>query len=186
MATAAAQPMGGWVHPPPAPATLRHFPEGAVAGHGWQTAAVDLASVAIPRTRRTEDPMLATPRTLSHAGVVDRVVSRSEWSAFFDGVMAEVSGLPVAVEICRRGRVARTAAHGVLSALLYDERGDMVEIAVQAPTPGRVAVMRHLITSPVHVTTDAAIGLLPATIMVQDAGGDVTRLRLEPSAAFAG
>jgi hypothetical protein len=130
--------------------------------------------------------MRATPSTVSHAGVVDRVVSRSDWSALFDGVMAEVEGLPVAVEIRRRGRIARTSAHGVLNALLYDERGDIIEIAVQAPTPGRIAVMRHLITSPVHVTTDAAIGLLPATVMVQDAGGDVTRLRLEPSPAFSG
>jgi hypothetical protein len=130
--------------------------------------------------------MRVTSSTLSHAGVADRVVSRSDWSAFFDGVMTEVRDLPVTVEIRRRGRISRTAAHGVLNALLYDERGDVVEIAVQAPTPGRIAVMRHLITNPVHVTTDAAIGLLPATVMVQDAGGDVTRVRLEPSPAFSG
>ena len=129
--------------------------------------------------------MSPTSSTLSQDGAAERVVPAADWRTFLDEVAVEMAGLPVAIEVRRRERMTRMAARGVLHALLYDVRDDVIEIAVQTPTSGRVAVMRHLIARPARVVADAA-GLAPATVVVQGADGDVTRLRILPSPAFSG
>ncbi len=114
------------------------------------------------------------------------IVAASEWSAFLDAVSAELAGSPVIVDVespeCARAVVAR----GVLHAVLYDQRGDVVEVAIQTPTPARISVLRHLITCPVGVASDAARGLLPSLLVIEGDDGVVTRVRLLPSPAFGG
>ena len=117
---------------------------------------------------------------------VGGVIATTEWSAFLDAVSAELAGSPVALEVASPGQPRAVLARGVLHSLLYDPRADVIEVAVQTPTPGRISVLRHLISRPVGVASDSTHGLLPSLVLVEDGDGEVTRVRLLPSPAFGG
>jgi hypothetical protein len=139
-----------------------------------------------PMSSPTEARMLQIfTRPLPALGV-GGVLAPEEWSTFLDAVSAELAGSPVVVDVALRGTPRTVVVRGVLHALVYDPRGDVLEVAVQTPTPNRISVLRHLISHPTGVATDCAKGLLPSLVVVEDANGDVTRVRLLPSPAFSG
>ena len=70
--------------------------------------------------------------------------------------------------------------------LLYDARGDVIEVGVRIPTPSRISVLRHLISRPIGVASDSAKGLLPSLVLIEDGDGELTRVRFLPSPAFGG
>jgi hypothetical protein len=119
---------------------------------------------------------------LGFGGVIDT----SEWSSFLDAVSGELAGSPVAIEVASPGQPRVVMARGVLHSLLYDARGDVIEVAVQIPAPGRISVLRHVISGPMGVASDSTKGILPSLLVMEDSNGEVTRLRLLPSPAFGG
>ena len=118
-------------------------------------------------------------------GRPERIVAPWNWSTFLEGLSTEVAGVPVVVDVSAQGLNHAVVARGILEAMLYDERGDVVEIAVQVPTPGRPSLLRHHVSEPLSISTDSE-GLRPATIRVEGADGRLTRIRLLPSPAFGG
>jgi hypothetical protein len=115
---------------------------------------------------------------------VGGVLAPDDWSSFLDAVSGELAGSPVVVDVTAPGDARGVIARGVLQALLYD--GDVIEVAVRMPTPGRISVLRHLISRPTGVASDSAKGLLPSLVLVEDGDGALTRVRFLPSPAFGG
>ena len=92
---------------------------------------------------------------------VGGVLAQEDWSTFLDAVSWELAGSPVVVDATSRGDTRAVVARGLLHALSYDERGDVIEVAVRVPTPGRISVVRHLISRPSGVASDSAKGAAP-------------------------
>ena len=119
-------------------------------------------------------------------GALRRLVAPADWSDFLDQVSMELANAPVLVDVSWHGLPPTQVARGVVQAFLYDSRADVIEIAIRIPTPGPFSVLRHLIDRPESVVADAAIGLLPSMVRIEDADGRVTRVRIPPSPAFLG
>jgi hypothetical protein len=117
---------------------------------------------------------------------VGGVLPAEDWSTFLDAVSWELAGSPVIVDVTSRDDARAVVARGVLHALMYDARGDVIEVAVRIPTPGRISVVRRLISRPTGVASDAAKGVLPSLVLIEDGDGVLTRVRLLPSPAFSG
>jgi|1186.fasta_scaffold125940_1 hypothetical protein len=115
---------------------------------------------------------------------VGGVLARDDWSLFLDAVSGELAGSPVVVDLTARGDVRGVIARGVLQAMRYD--GDVIEVAVRMPTPGRISVLRHLISHPTGVASDSAKGLLPSLVLIEDGDGALTRVRFLTSPVFGG
>jgi hypothetical protein len=115
---------------------------------------------------------------------VGGVLAPDDWSSFLDAASWELAGSPVVVDVTSPGNARGVIARGVLQALLYD--GDVIEVAVRMPTPGRISVLRHLISRPTGVACDSAKGLLPSLVLIEDGDGALTRVRFLPSPAFGG
>ena len=117
---------------------------------------------------------------------VGGVLAPDDWSTFLDAVAWELAGSPVVVDVTSPGDARAVIARGVLQALLYDARGDVIEVGVRIPTPSRISVLRHLISRPIGVASDSAKGLLPSLVLIEDGDGALTRVRFLPSPAFGG
>ena len=117
---------------------------------------------------------------------VGGVLAADDWSTFLDAVSWELAGSPVIVDVTSRDDARAVVARGVLHALLYDERSDVIEVAVRIPTPSRISILRHLISRPTGIASDSAKGLLPSLVLIEDGDGALTRVRLLPSPAFSG
>ena len=115
---------------------------------------------------------------------VGGVLAPDDWSSFLDAVSGELAGSPVVVDVTTRDDARGVIARGVLQALLYD--GDVIEVAVRVPTPGRISVLRHLISRPTGVASDSTKGLLPSLVLIEDGDAALTRVRFLPSPAFGG
>ena len=117
---------------------------------------------------------------------VGGILAPDDWPAFLDAVSDEMAGSPVIVDVTSTDRPRAVVARGVLQVLLYDPRSDVIEVAVRTPTPHRISVVRHRVSRPTGVASDSAKGLLPSHVLIEDADGDMTRVRLLPSPAFSG
>jgi len=117
---------------------------------------------------------------------VGGVLAPDDWSTFLDAVSWELAGSPVVVDVTSPGDARAVIARGMLQALLYDARGDVIEVGVRIPTPSRISVLRHLISRPTGVASDSAKGLLPSLVLIEDGDGELTRVRFLPSPAFGG
>ena len=127
------------------------------------------------------------PATLpAPPGAVRRIVSPPDWSAFMDELSSELAGAPAVVDVSWHGLPPTQVVRGVVQAFLYDPRADVLEVAVRIPTPGPVSVLRHLVDHPASIVSDAAVGMLPTLVCIEDADGRVTRVRIPPSPAFLG
>jgi hypothetical protein len=117
--------------------------------------------------------------------IPERIVAPWNWSAFLDEFTTEVAGSPVVVDVSAYGMRHAVVARGILEVMLFDERGDVVEIAVQIPAPGRPSLLRHHVSEPLSISTDAE-GLRPTTLRVEGTDGRITQVQALPSAAFGG
>src|ERR1039458_3988322 len=102
-----------------------------------------------------------------------------KWVDFFNGLAGRGAASLVAVEVI--GERATDQGNGMqwpLQAIAYDPDGDVLEVAVAGRGAGSAVVLRHFIAEPRTIEVEDLGSLLPATILVDDASGVRTQIRL--------
>src|SRR4051794_32506523 len=123
---------------PPAP-PMGRFPRKTAGRHGCPPPTWGRPWGGDSTTSPTEARMLQIFTSPLPALGVGGVLPAEDWSTFLDAVSWELAGSPVIVDVTSRDDARAVVARGVLHALMYDARGDVIEVAVRIPTPGRIS-----------------------------------------------
>jgi hypothetical protein len=107
----------------------------------------------------------------------------NRWAEYFDSMAPNLEGLHVTIEIMSDELGDQTEAEQLpLQTIGYDHRDDVLEIAVGGRGLRYPVVLRHFISSPQQITIEESSGSTPSAILVTDASGVRTLIRLfEPT-----
>jgi hypothetical protein len=114
-------------------------------------------------------------------------LSAEKWVEYFESVARGIDGMLVTIEIMSdelgdQVDVARLP----LQAIGYDPKDNVLEVTVGGRGAHYPVLMRHFISSPETVSVEESGPLRPRAILVQDASGVRTLIRLlEPPALEA-
>jgi hypothetical protein len=110
-------------------------------------------------------------------------VARDAWREYFDGLSRELGTTQATVEIEGSDLGAQVQTEGlVLTGISYDDRDDVLVVGLSPGGPGEV--LEHIVSQPQRILVDAAEGIIPAAVDVEDAEGGRTLLRLRPAPAL--
>jgi Family of unknown function (DUF5335) len=101
------------------------------------------------------------------------------WARYFVGLAADRD--PQLVSVAVIGERPAEQRHGApwrLQAIGYDPIADVLEVAVGDRGIGEALVLRHFISAPRTITVEQAGLPWPVAILVEDASGARTRIRL--------
>jgi Family of unknown function (DUF5335) len=111
-------------------------------------------------------------------------LARDSWRAYFDDLSRELGTVQATVEIDGNDLGAQVQAEGlVLTGISYDDRDDVIVIGLSPGGPEEV--LEHMVSRPQRILVDAAEGVIPRTLDLEDAEGHRTRVRLRPAPALA-
>jgi hypothetical protein len=106
------------------------------------------------------------------------------WVEYFDSIAGRIDGQLVTIELMSDQLGDQTdVEHLPLRAIGYDHKDDVLEVSVGGQHPRYPVVLRHFISGPQTISIEAADPLTPRAILVTDASGVRTLIRLfEPAA----
>ncbi len=110
-----------------------------------------------------------------------------KWAAYFDSLTPSIEGKLVTIEVMNEELGDQLDVERLpLQAIGYDPKDKMLEVAVGGRGVRHPTLSRHFISSPQTITIEGSGSLTPAAILVTDAVGVRTLIRLfEPSALEA-
>ncbi len=113
-----------------------------------------------------------------------RELAAHSWADYFDSITASIEGLLVTVEVMSDELGDQVDVERLpLQTLGYDHKDNVLEIGVGGRAPRYPVVFRHFISEPETISVEESEGLAPSAILVTDAGGARTLIRLfEPPA----
>lgn len=113
-------------------------------------------------------------------------VHPTDWSGFFERLMAELPTMWVTIEIDAPAIGHQVEARDlVLEGLNYDRHDDVFEVAAFHPGPTSRAVVRHMIERPARINVDSPAGILPTAIEIESRDGIRTLVRLHGAPALS-
>jgi uncharacterized protein DUF5335 len=109
------------------------------------------------------------------------------WVEYFDSIAPSIEGLLVTIEVMSEALGDQLDVERLpLQAIGYDPKDNMVEIAVGGRGTRYPVLLRHFISSPQTISVEESGPLNPRAILVTDASGVRTLIRLfEPAAIEA-
>src|SRR5215472_16918295 len=108
-----------------------------------------------------------------------REPERSSWPKYFDSVTASIEGTLVTVEVMGEQLGDQTDVERLpVQAISYDPRDDVLEVAVGGRGTRYPVVLRHFVSSPTAISVEETPEGGPSAILVTDAGGVRTLIRL--------
>jgi hypothetical protein len=117
--------------------------------------------------------------------VTTQELSPERWVAYFDSIAPSIEGLPVTIEVMSENLGDQTNVERLpLQAIAYDHKDDVLEVAVGGRGPRYPVVLRHFISSPQTISVEESGQTTPIAILVTDAGGDRTLIRLFEAATL--
>jgi hypothetical protein len=110
-----------------------------------------------------------------------------KWLEYFDSVASSIDGMLVTIEVMSERLGDQVDVERLpLQAISYDPKDNMVEISVGGRGVRYPVMLRHFISSPQTVSVEESDPLSPRAILVTDASGVRTLIRLfEPAALEA-
>jgi len=113
-----------------------------------------------------------------------RELERGEWAPYFDSLAPAIEGLPVTIEVMSEQIGDQTDVERLpLSTITFDSREEVLEVAVGGRDRRYPVLLRHLISGPRSIAIEGAEERRPSAILITDAEGVRTLVRLfEPAA----
>jgi hypothetical protein len=107
-----------------------------------------------------------------------------QWMEYFDSITPSIDGQLVTIEVMSSELGDQVDVERLpLQAIGYDPKDDMLEISVGGRGVRYPVVLRHFISSPQAISVESSDSLNPRAILVTDASGAQTLIRLfEPPA----
>ena len=108
---------------------------------------------------------------------------RAGWRVYFDDLSRALGTTQATVEIEAPDLGAQVQAEDlVLSGISYDDRDDVLVVGVSPGGP--TESLEHLISSPQRIWVESSASIVPSTIEIQDAEGQITLVRLQAAPAL--
>jgi len=108
-----------------------------------------------------------------------REIDRGEWIDYFDSIAARIEGLLVTIEVMSEGLGDQVDVERLpLQAIGYDHKDNVLEVAVGGRSARYPVLLRHFISDPRTISVEESGPLSPTAILVADAGGVKTLVRL--------
>jgi len=110
-------------------------------------------------------------------------LAAERWAEYFDAIAPSLEGLLVTVEVMNDEIGDQVDVERLpLQTIGYDHKDDVLEIAVGGRTPRYPVMLGHLIARPQTIAIEESGQLAPNAILVTDAEGTRTLIRLfEPA-----
>jgi len=110
-----------------------------------------------------------------------------KWMEYFDSLTPSVEGMLVTIEVMSEELGDQVDVERLpLQSIGYDPKDNMLEVAVGGRGVGHPVLARHFISSPQTISIEGSGSLTPTAILVTDASGVRTLIRLfEPPALEA-
>ncbi len=113
-----------------------------------------------------------------------RELNRDAWRSYFDELSRDLGAVEATIEVEGSDLGAQVEADRlILSGISYDDADDVLVIDVEAPGGGREN-LEHLVSSPKRILVDAAEGVLPSTIDIEDSESHRTLVLMRRVAAL--
>ena len=109
------------------------------------------------------------------------------WVEYFDSIAPSIEGLLVTIEVMSEALGDQLDVERLpLQTIGYDPKDNMLEVAVGGRGVRYPVLLRHFISSPQTISVEESAPLNPTAILVTDASGVRTLIRLfEPAAIEA-
>jgi hypothetical protein len=119
--------------------------------------------------------------------ITTQELAAERWVEYFDAIATRVEGLLVTIEVMGEQLGDQLEVERLpLQVIGYDHNDNVLEVAVGGRGPRYPVVLRHFISSPQTISVEEAGRGTPSAILVTDASGDRTLIRLfEPTALEA-
>jgi hypothetical protein len=114
-------------------------------------------------------------------------LAAERWVEYFDAFARRGDGLLVTIEVMSEELGDQTDVERLpLQAIGYDAKDDVLEVSVGGRSTRYPVVLRHFISSPQTISVEESGPLNPKAILVEEAGGTRTLIRLFEPAALEG
>jgi hypothetical protein len=110
-----------------------------------------------------------------------------QWMEYFDSIIPSIEGLLVTIEVMSEQLGDQVNVERLpLQAIGYDPKDNMLEVSVGGRGVRYPVLLHHFISSPKAISVEESDRLTPSAILVTDASGERTLIRLfEPPAIEA-
>jgi hypothetical protein len=118
---------------------------------------------------------------------ITKELAADRWAEYFDAFARRSDGPLVTIEVMSEELGDQTDVERLpLQAIGYDPKEDALEVSVGGRSPRYPVVLRHFISSPQTISIEESGGPGPNAILVTDASGVRTLIRVfEPAALEA-
>jgi Family of unknown function (DUF5335) len=119
-----------------------------------------------------------------HMSTATQQLDAEKWAEYFDSIAPGIDGLLVTIEVMSEQLGDQLDVEQLpLQAIGYDPKDDVLEVAVGGRGIRYPVLLRHFISNPRTVSVEESSPLSPTAILVTDASGVRTLIRLfEPTA----
>jgi len=101
------------------------------------------------------------------------------WHEYFDSLSSSIEGMLVTIEIMGEDVGDQTDVERMpLQAISYDPKDDVLEVALGGRGVRYPIVLRHFISSPQTISVEESSSITPTAVLVTDAEGVRTLIRL--------
>ncbi len=108
-----------------------------------------------------------------------RQLTAGSWTEYFDSIASRIDGQLVTIEVMSQELGDQTDVERLpLKAIGYDHKDDTLEVSVGGRGPRYPVVFRHFISSPQTISVQESSPLSPEAILITDASGVRTLIRL--------
>jgi len=108
-----------------------------------------------------------------------------KWQEYFDSITPNIDGMLATIEVMSEQLGDQLDVQQLpLQAIGYDPKDNMVEVAVGGRGVRYPVLLRHFISDPQTISIEESSPLRPAAILVTDAGGVRTLIRVSEAATL--
>ena len=112
-------------------------------------------------------------------------LAAARWQEYFDSIAPNIAGMLATIEVMSEQLGDQVDVQQLpLQAISYDPKDHMLEIAVGGRGVRYPVLLRHFISDPQTISVEESSSLMPTAILVTDAGGVRTLIRVSEAAAL--
>jgi Family of unknown function (DUF5335) len=111
-------------------------------------------------------------------------LAADRWQEYFDSIAPNIDGMLATIEVMSEQLGDQTDVEQLpLQAISYDPKDNMLEVAVGGRGARHPVLLRHFISNPQTISVEESRPLRPTAILVTDAGGVQTLIRVSEAVA---
>jgi hypothetical protein len=114
-------------------------------------------------------------------------LAADRWQEYFDSITPNIDGMLATIEVMSEELGDQIDVEQLpLQAISYDPKDNMLEVAVGGRGVSHPVLLRHFISNPRTISIEESSSLRPTAILVTDAAGVRTLIRVSEAAAPEG